>query len=345
MVLASHEKMYRLIDCLRYTFFFYYVAFGTEMFLVFLLYALFASVFTVAKEALAFSSPFFLVGSRMVVAGICMLCYQLYKNPRSIVLKREDWVKVCLLGFFNIYLTNVLELWGLHALTSFKTCFLYSLSPFISALFSFLILNEKMTRIKWVGLIIGFLGCTPLLMSQDGAQEALLPHFWFFSLAELSVLGAVITSVCGWILLKQLVHGESQCSPITANGYSMLIGGFFASIHSFIIDGWNPLPVTNWPIFFKCTLFLIIISNIVAYNLYGFLLKKFSANFMSFAGLSTPLFTALFGHIFHNESVSYDFFLSLTIVTIGLSIFYSQEIKETRHLPLQEEMEEEPLLP
>ena len=43
------------------------------MWLAFVLYALFASVFTVAKGALEYASPFFLVGSRMMAAGALML--------------------------------------------------------------------------------------------------------------------------------------------------------------------------------------------------------------------------------------------------------------------------------
>ncbi len=297
---------------------------------VFLLYALFASVFTVSKEALEYTSPLFLVGARMILAGLFMLGYQALKKPGSLVLNRESIKRVCLLGFFNIYVTNALELWGLKYLTSFKTCFLYSLSPFLSALFSYIFLEERMSRRKWLGLIVGFIGFIPILSSQEGSAEALSGHFWLFSWPEIAVIGAVITSVWGWILLKQLVHNDG-CPPFVANGYSMIIGGIFASINSLAVESWNPIPVRNWPIFLECTLFLIVISNIVCYNLYGTLLRRFSATFMSFAGLSTPLFTALFGWLFHHEVVTFDFFISLFIVFIGLFVFYSEELKDTRY--------------
>ncbi len=294
------------------------------------MYALFASVFTVAKEALNYSTPIFLVGGRMAMAGIIMLTYQAIRNPALLKISSKGLKKIVLLGIFNIYLTNVLELWGLSYLTSFKTCFLYSLSPFLSALLSYFLLNEKMTRVKWTGLIIGIIGFLPILIHQEGAQEALKIHFWLFSLPELAVIGAVFFSVLGWIILKQLIYGL-QCPTIVANGYSMLIGGLLALTHSAFIDSWTPIPVTNWPAFIKCTLFLIVISNIVSYNLYGYLLKRFSATFLAFAGLSTPLFTALFGWIFHNEQVTTHFCLSIVIVSIGLSLFHSEE----KDLPAQ----------
>ena len=293
------------------------------MFLVFAMYALFASVFTVAKVALGFAEPVFLVGSRMTLAGILMLGYAFFRHKALFHLTKNNLVMVALLGIFNIYLTNVLELWGLKYLSSFKTCFLYSLSPFLTALMSYIILHEKLSRRKWLGLVIGFIG---LLSMLDVHNHRELLQFNLPSLAELSVLGGVLCSVIGWILLRQLVR-HNGCPPSVANGYSMLLGGTLALIQSALFETWNPIPVTNYPVWLKSTLFLIIVSNIICYNLYGTLLKRFTPTFMAFAGLSTPLFTALFGWLFLNEQVSASLFVSLLIVFTGLLIFYFEEIK------------------
>ncbi len=295
------------------------------MWLVFTLYALFASVFTVAKGALDYASPFFLVGSRMMIAGVLMLGYAAIRSSGSLRLSKDSAIRVMLLGFFNIYLTNVLELWGLKYLTSFKTCFIYSLSPFLSALLSYAILKDVLSLRKWMGLLIGFLGLWPILANQS-QHELTTGTLWGLSGAEIAVVAAVVCSVLGWILLRQLVHG-SNCPPVVANGYSMLFGGVLAIIQSSIVETWDPLPISNYNIWLESTVFLIIVSNIICYNLYGSLLKKFSPTFMAFAGLSTPLFTALFGWIFHGEMIDIWFFVSLAIVFFGLLIFYFEEIK------------------
>ena len=295
------------------------------MWLVFVLYALFASVFTVAKGALEYTAPFFLVGSRMMIAGLLMLGYAAWRRPKSLHLNRSALIRIGLLGFFSIYLTNVLELWGLKYLTSFKTCFLYSLSPFLSALFSYFIIKERLSFQKAVGLSIGFLGLWPMLASQ-GRNELLTGTLFGFSGAEAAVLCAVISSVLGWIFLQQLVRDDG-CAPGVANGYSMLLGGFLALIQSACFESWAPLPITDYGVWAESTLFLIIVSNLICYNLYGHLLKTFSPTFMAFAGLSTPLFTALFGWIFHHEVVTPAFFLSLAVVFLGLLVFYFEEIR------------------
>jgi drug/metabolite transporter (DMT)-like permease len=293
------------------------------MFFVFLLYALFASVFAVSKEALLHASPFFLVGVRMMVAGACLFGILAWKRQLNLRLSFSCWRNIFLLAIFNIYLTNVFEFWGLQYLTSFKTCFLYSLSPFLSAVTSFLVLNEKMSLKKWFGFFIGFAGFIPILFSQTNEEEsagALLCFSW----AELSVLAAVFFSAFGWTLLRKAVQ-KDQLSPLLANSLSMLIGGSFATVHSLLKEPWNPIPVIDMGPFIATSLFLIIISNGICYNLAGFLLKRFSATFMSFAGLTTPLFCALLGYFMHGEKTHLAFWASYSIVVLGLIVFYQEE--------------------
>jgi drug/metabolite transporter (DMT)-like permease len=272
------------------------------MYLVFLLYGLFASVFTISKTGLQYTEPFFFVGSRMALAGILLLGYQFFFNRAQFTLRKEHLFLFIGLAFFNIYLTNVLEFWGLQYLTSFKTCFIYSLSPFASALLSFLIFTERLSLKKWFGLLIGVAGILPAMLTQTTLEER-AGQFLFFSWAEISVVGAAFCSVLGWILLKQLVTKEGY-SPLMANGFSMLLGGFLSLGHSYAIENWHPIPVVEFLPFFECTLFLIIVSSLICYNLYGYLLTRYSATFISLAGLSTPLFTALFGRLFLGEEIS-----------------------------------------
>lgn len=298
------------------------------MFSVALLYALFASVFTASKQALTYAPPFFLVGTRMFIAAVLMLLFYRFIQKKPLCIKKGTFGNLLKLGIFNIYLTNVFEFWGMQYLTSFKTCFIYSLSPFLSAFVAYFVSSEMMSKKKWQGLLVGFAGILPILISKT-TEEEIAGQLWIFSWAELAVVVAVISSVYGWILLKQLVSTDGY-SPFEANGFSMLIGGTLALGHSFFAESWSPFPVKEIVPFLECTLFLIIVSNCICYNLYGFLLKKFSATFMSFAGLTTALFCAFFGWIFHNEVPTLSFYLSFAIVTSGLFLFYQEELASNR---------------
>jgi drug/metabolite transporter (DMT)-like permease len=295
------------------------------MYLVVLLYALFASVFTISKTGLQYTQPLFFVGSRMFLAGILMLAYMRIFRAKEFSVSPDQKKGLILLGIFNIYLTNAFEFWGLQYLTSFKTCFIYSLSPFLSAVLSYLFLEERMTPKKVLGLIVGSLGFLPILLTQS-TEEDLAGSFWVLSWAEISVLSAVICSVYGWIILRDLVFVK-KCPFIMANGISMTLGGAIALVHSFLVENWNPIPVTEMVPFLEAAGLLIIISSFICYNLYGYLLKSFTATFMSFAGFTTAIFSALFGWIFLSEQITYEFLISGAIVFIGLLLFYQEELK------------------
>ncbi len=290
-----------------------------------LLYALFASVFTIAKWGLQYTEPLFFVSLRMILAAFLILGFLALFRPKSLVVKRADWGKIMALGIFNIYLTNALEFWGLCYLTSFKTCFIYSLSPFASALLSYFILHEKMTQKKWIGLLVGIVGMAPILLT-EGAEEAQRSHFLWFSWPELAVLGAAVATVYGWITMRQLVHNGNY-SFLMANGYSMLIGGIISLIHSAAVENWTPIPVTAMSPFLIATAALLLISNLLAYNLYGYLLQKFTAPFLSFAGYMTPFFAAFFGWWFLQETIPLSFFLSGALILVGLILFYQEELR------------------
>lgn len=295
------------------------------MLLVFVLYALFASVFTAAKIGLEYTSPFFLVGFRMTLAGILMLGWQYFTAPQTFKLSKKAIYRLCALGFFNIYLTNVMEFWGLQYLTTFKTCFIYSLSPFVAALLSYFLLTETLTKKKWIGLIFGFVGFLPILLFQS-QEEKISGEFGFISWAEGAVIIAAVASTYGWILLRQAVK-EDGVAPMMANGISMLLGGTMALFHSYATEVWDPIPVTEFVPFAQCTLFLIVVSNLLAYNLYGFLLKRYTATFISFSGFSTPIITAFFGWVFLGEIITIPFIISAGIVFLSLIAFYQEELR------------------
>lgn len=292
------------------------------------MYALWSSVFSLGKMTLQYCPPLFLTGARMMLAGLILLGFLAIFKRSSFALSRIQLISILLLAFFSIYLTNALEFWGLQYLSAAKTCFIYSLSPFFAALFSYLHFNEKMNARKWIGLCIGFLGFIPVLLTQTGS-EGLLNAFSFFSWPSLAIMGAALCSVYGWVILR-LVVKDHAISPLMANGASMLFGGLLASVHSFLVEGWNPLPfqIANISPVLKGTLLMTLVSNIVCYNLYGMLLKRFTATFLSFVGLLSPIFASLNGLIFLGEPISWTILASTGIVSMGLWIVYHAELKQ-----------------
>ncbi len=296
------------------------------MFLVLLLNALFALVFPLGKFTMFYAAPFFIVGMRMILGGLAFLGYQYFFNPKQFTIPRSVWWQLFLLAIFNIYITNSFELWGLQFMSSARACFIYNLSPFISALIAYFYFSEKLTFKKALGLIIGFTGFIPILYTQAPGEHA-TAQISGLSLADGALLIAATTIVYGWIILQDLVRNKHY-SSIMANGVSMVGGGILSLAHSAVIESWYPSPVISWPPFIFWLSLLTLVSNILCNGLLGKLLKRYTATFLSFTNFTMPLFAALYDWILFGTAVSWDFFAGTIFVAIGLYLFYKEELAQ-----------------
>ncbi|MGC2310584.1 MAG: DMT family transporter [Candidatus Babeliaceae bacterium] len=287
--------------------------------------ALFSLIFPLGKIALAYCSPFFLTALRMFLGGAILLLYRLiFKKTQTEKFSYIYFLQIVVLAIFNIYLTNAYEFWGLQYMSSSKTAFIYNLSPFFAALFAYWYFNERMTTKKWIGLIISFIGFLPIFLA-DAPAEKNLSHLFSFSTAELALLIATVATVYGWIVMQNVVRQKHD--PVMANGLSMLGGAVISLLHSVFVETWHPTPVISWWPFLGWLVLIVFFSNIVCYSLYAYSLKKYTATFVTFAGLTGPLFAALFDWLFFGISVSWDFYLATALVCGGLYLFYQEEMR------------------
>lgn len=308
------------------------------MILVIALYFLFASTFTLGKAALSYVSPLFFIGMRMMLAGSMLLGYSWITHKKNFYIKRNDYILFLQIIIFHIFCSYTLEYWALAHVTSAKACLLYNLSPFITALFSYFFFQERLSTRQVIGLVVGFLGFLPILIAQT-PLEKLAGNIGFLSWYEIALITSVASSAYGWMIMKKLIN--KGYSFITINGIGMTGGGLLAFFASLIIEGKPELKIATITmpfiahtfgiyaegIFMLCVygLALILIANIICYNLYGYLLTRYSATLLSFAGFITPLFAALLGWLFLGEKVTWHFFVTMILVLYGLYLFHERK--------------------
>lgn len=287
------------------------------------MHALLAATFAIGEGAVAFTQPVFFIAVRMIFGGLCLLSY-LYFFKREALRVTKHYGLLAQLIVFHIYIPYITEFWALQYVGSAKAALIYSLSPFITALFEYYLFSVRLTKRKLLGLLIGFVGFLPILLT-CAPKECMADYFLLFSLPELAMIISAVSSCYGWILMKKAIVNKGY-SPMLANGFGMLGGGGLALATSAAINNWNPLPTTN---FGKTLLFaaiLILLGNVIFYNLYGWMLHRYSATFLSFSGFIIPLFAALYQWLFFGESVGWPFFTTVAMVLLGLYIFYKDEL-------------------
>ena len=290
------------------------------MILVALLYAILAATFILAKHALAYAQPCFLIGFRMTLAGTLLLGFSWVRG--SFTLNCQDWWLLVRVALFHVYFSFILEFWALQYLAALKTTLIYSLTPFIAALLSYILLKERLSTSKIMGILIGLCGMVPIFMVSDGAVGELFK----ITVPDVVLLGAVISGAYAWFLVKELLN--KGYSLVVVNGVAMLLGGLLSFGTSAIFET-APM-VSDWSQFLLWVGALILVSNIVVYNFYGWLLGRYSITFLTFAGFLCPSFAMLYDWLLLGGHLSMHTVISLVLVTIGLYIFYRQELFKHR---------------
>jgi drug/metabolite transporter (DMT)-like permease len=292
---------------------------------IILLQALFATSFPMGKYLMNFASPLFLSGARMLLAGSILLAYEYFCASSRLVIQRKHWWTFAQITVLGMYATYALRLYALRVLPVWKVSFFYNFSPFLTALYAYLLFNQRLSPKQWIGLSVGLVGMVPMLISSSPA-EATMGEFFYITQYELFLIVSVSLHCYSWILIQKLVRSQHyQTSLVT--GLSMASGGFISLLNSY---AWEGTPNVSDPAAFcKGLIIMIFVSNILCHNIYAGLLKKYSATFMSFTSFLSPIFAALYGWAFFQEKISWHFYASIMIVLTGLYIFYQDELRQT----------------
>lgn len=298
---------------------------GNLMFwLIVIEYAILASTFTIAKVTLSYADPFFLLFFRLILAGIILLLASFllgHDSRRAIVRDKSLFLQA---GLFHAFFAFAPEFWALQYISSAKTSIMYGITPFVAALLSYRIYNEKLTAQKISALIIGFSGLFPILLFTG--EENLFTQVFSISIPELVLLGAIFSASYAWFIVKKLMaRGHSL---LVINGISMGIGGLLCGLTLLVSHGGIPpvgALVSNWPSFLAWLGLLILVAHVLSYNLYGYILKFYSITFMTLCGFLSPLFSSLYGWYFLSEPISWHHGLSLGLITAALTLYYQAE--------------------
>lgn len=270
--------------------------------------------------------PLFVAGARIFGSGLILLGLYLSKHKHSIFGQMRQLICMPFLKYsFFLYTFSAIGFsWGMQYIDPVKACFLFVLSPFITALMLYFWYDEKLSSIKMYGLIIGFAAVVPIIFESNHGALSHVP--WYTALAGYLVFsGAVISFSYGWILhkdLADLIHVSSSL----LTGAALTVGGAMSLIVCALIDR-EHLFVMQLTDSFWWLLLLFSILTAIGYNLYSSLLKRYSPTFISFASFLEPAFGMLYASIFLGHIISTLSCIALLALGFGLYLFYQEELQ------------------
>ena len=260
--------------------------------------------FPLTRLAAPAFGPLPLVGVRVLVAVAVLLPLVLIKE-RAVL--RQNLGPLFFLGIINSAVPFALFAFAVLHITSGFTALLNATTPMFGAVLAAFIFNERVTRSRWLGVFIGFVGVGTLVWDAVGTRS---PHAAYGVAAALTA--AFLYAIAATYTKRRL--GTLDSTTLAAGS---LTGAAIVSL---------PFAVWQWPsvsptlVQWLCAIFLGLFGTAIAYALYFRLIKNVGVARATTVTFLVPLFGIFWGALILHEHITWTLLVSCVLVAIGTSL-------------------------
>src|SRR5262245_8899223 len=267
---------------------------------------LWASAFSVAKLAIADCPPLIVLTARFLLAGVVTLGAAAI-GGMQLNLGRRDLLIFALLGVANQAVYLGLSYIGMRSTSSGLAALVISANPVLTAVLAVAFLNERMTRRKAIGLLLGVGGVAFVV---EGRMVGGVDH----PIGIAFLLAALVSLVGGTILYKKFAPSGSGLW--VGNGVQSLAAGLATLPFAFAFENVGDI-VPSWRLAASLA-YLALFVSIFAYLLWFHLLNVSGATAASSYHFVMPPLGLLFGWLLLGEQVALTDLIGIVPVAIGI---------------------------
>ena len=267
---------------------------------------LWASAYVPSKIGVLDSSPLWFLTIRFVISGVLALGVARVLGALRFPATREQWLAVFALGITSnaIYLGFTYE--ALRHLASGVGAIVASMNPLVLAIVAPALLHERLTKLKIVGLLLGFGGVVGIMIARTGSGSA-EPRDVL--LAFLGVTG----SVAGTIIFKK--YCATLALPTVA-GLQLLAAAVVLLPLAIVLEGaphalWTPRLIVSFA-------YVVIVMSVGASILWFWLLERGEASRVSAFYFLTPVFGLAIAFLILHEPVGVRDLGGLAAIALGI---------------------------
>ena len=220
------------------------------------------------------------------------------------------WLQIILVGFFEATLPFFLVAWGQQHVNSAVASILMSLvAIFTLVLVLIFVRDEPVTKGKFIGIMLGFVGVVVLLWPQFGQSTAAGS-----ALGSLAILAAAMSFAVSLVLIRCLPKVDSPV--LTARNILLCgtveLGGVLLLIRQ---------PLVHHPLQASAVIALLaqgVLAGGVVYVLYVRLVDVAGATFAGFANYLVPIVGVFLGVFFLQDYLPLSAYFSILIIALAL---------------------------
>ena len=250
-------------------------------------------------------APFWGAAIRLVASALLFwLIVLLLRIP---IPQRRDAIVLLVTGFFTVGISFGLMYFGLVRLQASLGSVIIALGPLMTF---FLAVLHRIETFRWqslVGGVIALIGISIAARAQLGADIPLLSVLALISGSAISAEGNVILKIF-----------SPKSDPTATNALTLTTGVAFLLLVSFFIG--EPHNVPALPATWIAIVYTVIPGTVVMFNLYLWILLRWSASATSYVIMLFPIVATIAGNLLAGERITLTFILGGALVLLGVWI-------------------------
>jgi len=259
------------------------------------------------------ASQIFFAGLRFTLAGLLVIIFMSFVKRRFLVPRSlKTFGRISLLSCFQTILQYILFYIGLAHTNGVKGSIIEASNVFIAICVASLIFKqEKLTSIKLIGSLIGFIGV--VIINLKGLT-------FDFNIGDMCVFMSTFAYAVSSVLLKRYSTEEDT---VMMSGYQFLFGGIIMTLIGLLLGGKLTVFTTQGIVLLVYLAFI----SAMAYSLWAILLTYNPISKVAVMGFLNPVFGVILSAIILNEGdiINIRSIIALTLVCIGICIVYMKD--------------------
>ena len=277
--------------------------------LFFLLACCWGPSFLFIKVAVQDIPPFIIANLRIAIGGIML--YIILKI-RKIDLPKfgSEWKHFAVMGFFSCALPFALFAIGEQYIDSSLAAILNGTTPLFTLMIAhFFTKNDRLTKMKFLGSIIGFSGLFVLVA--PSLMEA-----------KATIVGIVAGTIAaasygvGFVYAKKNIHG---LKPLVVPTMQLFLASLFLLPFSLMIENSFVIKDISLPAI-ASILGLAVFGTALAFVIYYKLIAATSATYVSAVNYLLPIFGVVLGMAILDERLTWNAYLGSLMILVGVMI-------------------------
>lgn len=282
-------------------------------------YLIWGSTYLAIRFVIETLPPFFMAGTRFIVAGVILYVLMIWRGSSKPTLKQ--WGTAAVVGGLMLMGGHGAVVWAEQWMPSGLASLLISTVPLWMAFLGWLSTRRRPNAKVIVGLVIGFAGVVLLIGSVEASSGT-----------GISLIGGIVVVTGALLWASGSLYSRSAQLPspsLLATAMEMTTGGIVLSIASLATGEWMNIHLDHVSLRSAFSwIYLVVFGSLIGYTCYMWLLKATTTERVSTYAYVNPVVALFLGWALADETLTVQNMLAAGIILASVTIITTYGLKQ-----------------